>query len=434
VAIAWLAATSVAHADAPTPAELAARIEELEARGDKVDDLEQRVESLGEKLKHLIPLRRYITAYIDVGWFVVGGNGAGVRPDVGHREIGNYGLVPAQWVLVGDPLSTAVNSLGEPADLGATRAIDTDTINSEGHPSFVVNSLALAIGRNISDGFSIAALAELLPRPGPDILDVELAHIDYRPTNRYDLLFSIGKIDSVLGVEYRSQDAPRRLTITPSLACRYTCGRPYGVQGRLVTGELNASLSITNGDNFDERFEPDTQAAFNTAPTAAAHLQWMVPVGQGLEVGVSAAVGPQDDQTSHAVVQWHYGLDLRLRDLHGLEATAELVHGKQPGRTGDPMLPCGVAQCLAYKAAYVLAGYRINKWVTPYARVDWRSARHQEGIEFLYVTKQLRTTVGLNVAIASRIIAKVEYTANRELGTFQFPNDVLTTSLIVSTD
>jgi hypothetical protein len=438
-----LAAVRIAAADdapapapppAPTPAELAARIDELEAKADKVDQLEQRVESMSDKLKNLIPLRRYITAYIDVGWFAVGGNGAGVRPDVGHREVSGYGLVPAQWVLIGDPLSTAINALGEPADLGATRALHDDTINSEGHPAFVVNSLALAIGRTISHGFSISALAELLPRPGPDVLDVELAHIDYRPTNQHDLVFSIGKIDSVLGVEYRAQDAPRRLTVTPSLACKYTCGRPYGVSARLVEGRLSASASITNGDNFDERFEPDAQYAFNRVPTTAGHLQWMVPLGDGLELGVSGAIGPQDGQTSTKLVQWHFGFDLKLRNLHGVDVTAEYVQGKQPGSSMMPSIPCDTASCLTYKVAYLLASYRVNSHVTPYARVDWRSARHQDGIDFLYVTHTLRSTVGVNVAITSRIIAKAEYTANRELGTFQFPNDVFTTSLVVSTD
>lgn len=419
---------------APSPTELAARILELEAKADKVEELEQRVESMSDKLKNLMPLRRYITAYIDVGWFAVTGNGAGVRPDTGHREVRDYGLVPAQWVLIGDPLSTAVNSLGEPADLGATRAIQDDTINSEGHPSFVVNSLALAIGRTIARGFSISALAELLPRPGQDVLDVQLAHIDYRPTNQHDLVLSVGKIDSVLGVEYRSQDAPRRLTVTPSLACRYICGRPFGVSGRLVEGRLSASASITNGDNFDDRFEPSKQYAFNAVPTMAGHLQWMLPVGQGLEVGVSGAVGPQDQQTSTKLVQWHYGIDLRLRDLHGVDVTAELVQGKQPGANAMSTVPCDVAECLTYKAAYLLGSYRATGWLTPYARIDWRSARHQDGIDFLYVTRSLRTTIGFNADITSRIIVKAEYTANRELGTFQFPNDVVTTSLVVSTD
>lgn len=420
----------------PDPAELAKRIDDLERRSDHMDVIDQRVQTMSERIQTLLPLRRFISAYIDVGWFAVGGDGSGVRSDIGHREISNYEMVPAQWVLIGDPLSTAINALGEPADLGVSRALKNDTVNSEGHPGFIVNSLALDVSRTIGKGFSISALAELLPRPGPDILEVELAHIDYRPTNQHDLVLSVGKVDSVLGVEYRSQDAPRRMTVTPSLTCRYTCGRPYGIQARLVEGRLSASAAITNGDNFAERFEPDRQISFGKIPTVAGHLQWMLPVGQGLEVGVSGAAGPQDDQSSEHVHQWHYGVDLKLVDYHDIDVAAEYVQGKQQGSAfgSEPMTHCTAAQCLTYKAAYVLVDWRANKWLAPYARVDWRSARHQDGIDFLYVTRTLRATVGVHAEITKRIIVKAEYTANRELGTFQFPNDVLTSSLVVSTE
>ncbi len=420
----------------PTPAELAKRIEDLELSADHAEVIEQRVQTMGERIQTLLPLRRFISAYIDVGWFAVGGDGSGVRRDIGHREIRDYEMVPAQWVLLGDPLSTAINALGEPADLGVSRALKTDTVNSEGHPGFIVNSLALDVSRTVGKGFSISALAELLPRPGPDILEVELAHIDYRPTNQHDLVLSVGKVDSVLGVEYRSQDAPRRMSVTPSLTCRYTCGRPYGIQARLIDGRLSASAALTNGDNFAERFEPDRQISFSKIPTAAGHVQWMLPVGQGLEVGLSGAVGPQDDQSSDHVHQWHYGVDLRLLDYHDVEVVAEFVQGKQQGSAfgAAPTTHCTAAECLAYKAAYALVDWRANRWLTPYVRIDWRSARHQDGIEFLYVTRTLRATVGLHAEITPRILVKAEYTANRELGTFQFPNDVFTSSLVVSTE
>jgi len=430
----------------PTPAELAARIDELEHQAQHAEVVEQRVEALSDTVGPLVYLRRFLTIYVDVGWFSVGGNGAGVRSDVGHRYIRDYDDIPAEWVLVGDPLSTAINARGEPADIGAARAIKTDTVNSDGNPSFIVNAIGLAIGRNVGHGISIAGLVEFLPRPGPDGIEIELAQVEYRPSRTIDLVLAAGKIDSVLGVEYRAQDAPRRLTVTPSLLCRYTCGRPYGVQGRLTRGRLQAALSLTNGDNFNERFEVDAQIGYHRVPTAAAHLQWMLPVGHGLEVGFSAAVGPQDGQSAAHVHQWHYGFDLRLRDLHGVDVYAEFVQGKQQGSSAgaahvadammveSPVAHCGIAQCLTYKAAYVLASKRVTPWITPYARVDWRDARHQRGIDFLYVTRTLRTTVGAQLAMTSRIIAKVEYTENVELGTPQFPNNVLTTSVVVSTD
>src|SRR6185369_15602016 len=190
-------------------------------------------------------LRRYITAFLDVGAFATGGNGAGIRSDLGHFYYPKYaGRIAGQWVFMGDPLATPINSLGEPADTASSREIKTDTIHSGGRPTVIVNSLGLAIGRSLSDGISMAALAELLPRPAGSMLDVEYAEIRWRPSTSYDLELRAGKIDSVLGVEYRSQDANKRLGVTPSLICRYTCGRPFGIEARLVRGPLSLSGAI----------------------------------------------------------------------------------------------------------------------------------------------------------------------------------------------
>jgi hypothetical protein len=99
------------------------------------------------------------------------------------------------------------------------------------------------------------------------------------------------------------------------------------------------------------------------------------------------------------------------------------------------MVECDIAPCLTYKGAYLLVDRRMNKGFTPYARVDWRSAVHIKGTEFVYESHTLRTTIGSQFEVKSGIIAKLEYTFNRELGGIpQFPNDVLTTSLVVSTD
>lgn len=434
-------------ADVPAPEDLAARVEALEDRAEKIEILEQQVSALYDELTKVSPLRRFITVFLDVGWFAVGGDGAGVRSDVGHRYVRDHGGVPADWVLIGDPLSTAVNTLGEPADLGVARAIEDDTLDSEGHATFLVNTVGLAIGRALPRGFAMAALVELLPRTGPDRIVVEHAHVDYRPSQETDLVVSAGKVDSVLGIEYRAQDAPDRLGITPSLSCRYTCGRPYGVRAHLEHRGYSLSALVATGDAFQERFERDPRLASAAAPTVAAHVQYLVPIGNGIKVGASAAFGPQDGQTALHVHQWHYGLDLRVREIARLALQAEFVQGKQQGSsTGLSRLldampdstvvapPCSLAPCLRYKAAYALASYRATPKLTPYARVDWRDARHARGVDFLYVSRVVRATVGAQYAVTNRILGKIEYTANHELLGPQFPNDVLTTSLVVSTE
>jgi hypothetical protein len=278
----------------------------------------------------------------------------------------------------------------------------------------------------------VSALAELLPRPDGDRLDVELAQITWQPTP--DLWLSAGKIDSVLGIEYRAQDAPRRLEIVPSLICRYTCGRPVGVSARVLRGPLSASASVTNGDSFIERFEPETTLHASALPTAAAHVQWRFPLAGGLEVGASGAIGPQDQQSSLDVLQWHVGLDAWLPDLDGFEAKAEYVQGLQQGQTTS-IAPCNAAPCLTYKGGYLLADRRVTSWLVPYLRIDWRDAVHENGAVFVYESHVARATLGVHLDLTSHVIAKLEYTFVRELDPIpDFPDDVVTSSLVVTTD
>jgi len=175
----------------------------------------------------------------------------------------------------------------------------------------------------------------------------------------------------------------------------------------------------------------------------AGHLQWKFSVGQSLWVGASTMAGPQDGQSRLAIHEWHYGFDAKLNDLAGWNAAAELVQGKQQGSTsGDPaqdtMLGvdrprCDLAPCLTYKGAYLLVDRKVNDWFKPYVRIDWRDAVHRNGAQFVYESHTVRSTVGLHFG-TGRVIGKVEYTWNRELRVPQFPHDVITSSLVVSTD
>jgi hypothetical protein len=137
-----------------------------------------------------------------------------------------------------------------------------------------------------------------------------------------------------------------------------------------------------------------------------------------------------------SLVQWHYGFDARLVNLSRFDVTAEFVQGHQPGKS-LPMstTPCDAAPCLRYKAAYILVDRRVNAWFLPYIRVDWREATHQNGVQFVYEARVARATIGARFSVTSRILGKIEYTFVRELaGVPQFPDDVLTTSIVVATD
>jgi len=455
--VAGLVAARVAHADAPVPpeadwppdtapppvvaddpAEPSKLQQELIDRLDKQDAeiaaLRSKTRSLEDQLNKYTPLS-FLNAYIDVGYFSVAGNGSGIRSDIGHAHFPYYrGKVAGEWVFMGDPLATAINSLGEPADGSLSREDPNDQLRSGGKPTAIVNSVGLAIGRSFDNGIALKSLVELLPRPQHDVLDIELAEVEYRPTDEHDLLISAGKIDSVLGIEYRAQDAPNRIGVTPSLLCRYTCGRTVGVSARLNQGPLGISVALTDGDSFQDNIEQDPALNSTARPFVSGHVQYILPVGRhGLELGVSGAYGRQDAQTSPKAHQWHAGFDARLRDFHGFDITAEYIEGRQHGLTSSTE-PCDEAACLSYKAAYVMVFRRMESWLVPYARVDWRSAEHVSGGDFAYESHVGRATLGVHFEMTHRIQAKVEYTFVRELGdTPEFPDDVFTTSVVVST-
>jgi hypothetical protein len=432
-------------ASAPSTAELAAHVEELaedsQRKDQQIGRLRREMTSLQTKVSESKWLNRYINVFIDVGGFAVGGNGSGIRPDIGHLYYPEYmGKVPAEWVFMGDPLSTAINTNGEPSDTSTSREIGHDTVNSEGHPSLIVNAVGLSIARQLSSGISASALAELLPRADEAILDIELATINYRPLTDKNLVFEAGKVNSVLGVEYRVQDATRRKGITPSLICRYICGRPLGLRGQLTDPRYSVSASLTNGNNFQQLFEHDLELKSTRLPTASGHVQWILPVGQSLELGVSGAIGPQDGQRDTSVRQWHYGFDLRVLDLHRFDITAEFVHGRQPGKTAPPdpngmVTECDLVPCLRYRGGYVMIDRYVTQKFIPYVRFDVRSAVHIHGSDFVYESHTFRTTAGAQFEMTDNLIGKIEYTYNRELGRIpQFPDDVITTSLVLKTD
>lgn len=442
---------------APSPAaalppardsEVERRLRELEASNarlrEEVEKLRDDHTSLDERLEKLLPLSGRISGYLDFGFFYVQGDGSGVRNDFEHKNFPEYSGTLDTWVFMGDPLSTAINARGEPASTGPSRAVTFDVIRNNGKPSFIVNSLNLALFAALDESLTVSGSVDFVPRGRDvsdagglflgDFLDVKLAYIEYLvPTSRLKLSLYAGKFDSVLGYEYRSQDAPDRLGVTPSLLCRYTCGRPLGLKarGQLWDDTLTVNLAVTNGSSTTENFPFSNEIDQNNFKTISARISSRAPVGSGLEAGVSSSFGAQDLQAKDNVYHWHYGVDIHL-DWHDVELTAEFMQGQALGVTAPGELPCETTQCLRYKGAYGQVGYRLLNWLTPYARVDWRNALHRHGASFVYLSELLRATFGLHFEIDASVIAKAEYTLNREIGrTPPFPNDIFTSSLVV---
>jgi hypothetical protein len=79
-----------------------------------------------------------------------------------------------------------------------------------------------------------------------------------------------------------------------------------------------------------------------------------------------------------------------------------------------------------------MLAYYPHGLITPYLRVDWRDSLHRSGVDFVYISELMRATVGTRFDINTRVIAKVEYTFNRELGRIpEFSDDVFASSLIL---
>ena len=436
----------------PNLDEIVRRLEETERelreserrRGETEAEAKAERRRLEERIDRLEPLQGRVTGYVDVGFFKVAGNGSGIRNDLGHLRLPQYSAVPDSWTFLGDPLATAVNARGEPADTGASRAVTFNPIHAGDAASFIVNSLTLNLFAAVSEHLTMTGAVDFVPRSRNvsdamgtflgDFIDVKLAYLEYiAPLTRMDLSLYAGKIDSVLGIEYRTQDAPDRLTVTPSLICRYTCGRPIGVKARarFFDGALVAAVAVTNGSHVVEMFPFYDEIDVNQSKTVAGRLSYRIPVGAGLELGASGAYGAQDNQTSDGVKQYHIGGDAHL--VWGdLDVAGEAVYGRALGLSEPGEAPCGIAPCLEYRGAYGQAGYRAFNWLMPYFRSDWRRALHQSGASFLYFSDAVRFTGGLRFEIGTAVIVKAEYTRVREIAPVpDFPDDVFTSALVV---
>jgi hypothetical protein len=415
---------------------------------DELELLEEDLAYTDAQVKELLPVKARLSGYLDVGFFHVGGDGSGLRSDIGNTRFPEYAdVVPGSWVFMGDPLSTVINGRGDPADTGESRAILFNPIDAGSRPTFLVNALNLQLFTGIGADASLHASVDFVPRGRNvstsdgaflgDYLDIKLAFGEYRvPLESLSLELYAGKFESVVGREYRVDEAPTRITVAPSLLCRYLCGRPIGVKARtlLLDQRLIINASVTNGSHFWESFGFADEVDSNSRPTGALRVSY-APALSGskvVEIGASGAVGAQDQQPANDVIQWHAGVDL-MAQVGDFEMTAEYVKGKAPGATSAAAIAaCDETDCLDYEGAYGLLAYRVSNRLMPYARVDWRDAVHQSGDSFVYISQLVRATAGIRVEIGAKVIFKADYTVNRELGRIpQFANDILATALIL---
>lgn len=381
------------------------------------------------------------TGAIDVGFFVPTGDGSGIRQDLGNAAFPQYTGKYA-WVFYGDLLAPAVNSRGEAADLGSFPGVQRfDSVHSRGAPGFIINEVNLAA--HVSLGSSVLGLASvnLMPRSGSDFalgdfLEVDLAQLEWMPTDDKRTSIFVGKIESVMGVEYRQRKAAARFNITPSLLARYTTGTPLGLKVRSTFFEgdfLTVALALTNGSSTTEQFHFYNEIDTNAGKTLSGRVSlkpfafFSSRVLGELELGFSGEWGPQDRALDSSGALWFIGVDLLWHKGH-VDVEAQWLRGMAPGKAQDQVYGLHLNQ-----GAYLTIIWRITSLVGLIARGEFRDAFVFLGDERAYLTHSFRVTGGARLTFNEHISLKAEYLFNGEYGGVpNVPNDVFTSSLVLT--
>jgi hypothetical protein len=384
-----------------------------------------------------------INGYVDVGFARAQGDGTSFAPGDTRVPL-DYGV---------DPFAPAVNSRGDVAstDPGPGRTVNGFLPRSAGiggRPSFLLNTLDVDL-KYAPPGTPLTVFSRVhfLPRfmgaegDGTRVI-VEQAFGRLVPFDSHELALSVGKFDSVFGIEYLDNQANIRTGITPSLMARYTTGQSIGAKlfYRLQIAPLWSALTLnvaaTNSGNFVEALQPP-DASLTGAPVGSGRFGYELntPVVQ-LKLGVSGMYGPRNDQPDRSARQKAYGADARIA-VAGLYANAEYVHVDE-GQGGPKTTSIGAypfSSAFSARGGYVQLAYALAldlgplRRLTVYARYDRRHAWF-EG--FTPITVQ-RFTGGLRLDLWESVILKGEYLDNREVeGAPTVANNVITSSLVYS--
>jgi len=386
---------------------------------------------------------------VDFGFFVPFGNhGAGWIQDEGPDRAFPAETYRWGWVFLGDIFAPAVNTRGEPADLGnAPGVVRDDSLHSHGAASFVVNEVNFTATASAGDNLLGTASFNVVPRSGAnfshgDGIELDLAQLEWLPTASGKTSVFAGKMESVVGIEYRERKAAQRFGITPSLISRYTTGTPLGLKVRHKIGDaqqLILALAVTNGSSVVEPFHFYDEIDSNDGKTVSGRLAGRLRGAlHELEVGVSGSYGAQDRAFDSHNSLWFFGVDA-LAHLGPLDLKAQWLIGRGRGETSrlyeEAHRPYGLHLA---GGAYLEADLMLTPWLGLLGRAELRDARvwlgnadAPGGGDRLYITKSWRATGGVRVVFNARTILKAEYLKNGEYGGVpSIPNDVVTSSLV----
>jgi hypothetical protein len=386
-----------------------------------------------------------VTGYVDVGFAKAQGDGTSFHP-ADNRAPLDYGV---------DPFAPAVNSRGEAAstDPGTDPSGNPRFVNGflprsagiGGTPSFLLNTANVDFRYTSAElpvmVFSrVQMVPRLLSSGETTLLFLEQAFGKISPIKSAELAISVGKFDSVFGIEYLENQANFRVGITPSLMARYTTGTSVGVkvfyryQFIPISSALSINASATNSGSFVEALQGPSRS-LTGVPVAAARLGYELNLPRvSLKLGASVERGPRNDQNDRQANQFLYGFDLRLF-FAGLTLWGEYVKVDEEEGNANKLNGTGMytftsdfyaggfwAQA-AYEIPLPIAPFRL----TPYGRYEQRTG---EFVGFAEI-KVDRITTGINVGIGENLIMKAEYLINRELeGAPTVANNVFTSSVV----
>ena len=385
-----------------------------------------------------------IMGYIDIGFARASGDGTSFAPGDARDEPDYHS----------DPFAPAVNSRGDVASIDAgNRTVNgflPRTVNTGGRGSFLLNTLDLDLRYQAPRAPVMAfARVQLLPRWGGDghgnqtVVLVDQAFGRVTPFEGRELFISLGKLDSVLGIEYLDSQANYRTGITPSLLARYTTGTALGAklfyrqQLPAAWSAISLNAAATNGSNFVEALQPP-DASLTGIPSLSARLgfELNLPSFQ-IKLGASGLRGPRNDAHDTGAALEQYVLDARVL-VGGLSLSGEYLkvaedEGQGMKQTGMGAFPEAAefhAQGGWAQAAYAFhLGLDALRAVTVYARLEQRHA----WFETMPAITVGRLTVGARLDLWDCLLLKGEMLVNRELeGAPGVDNDVLTFSGVYS--
>lgn len=383
------------------------------------------------------------TGYIDVGFMKATGNGSSFRDDDTRVPI-DYGV---------DPFAPAVNSRGDVAStaLGGrfTNGFLPRSAGIGSQAGFLINTASADL-RFTPRGFPLFIFARLQVMPrwydSGDVTRVELQQAFGRltPLSDAELAISLGRFDSVFGIEYLENEANMRVGITPSLLARYTTGHSLGakvfyrVQLPALWSALSLNAAATNSGTRVEALVP-ANASLVGIPVGSARLGYELNLKElQVKAGVSGLVGLRNDQLSHTAKQLAVAADLRVQ-AYGLSLAGEFLylvdeHGPLAGKyTGQGEYD--LASAFDVRGAWARLAWTLP-WkgevftgLTVYGRYDVRLG-HFEGFEGVLTQ---RFTAGLRADFTELLAVKAEYLVNQELrGTPNVDNDVFTSSVVLT--